>query len=325
MELNRADSKLISADERRQVLADFGVRTGGLLATGTEAEVYALGESTILKLYAGAGRQAHLETLKKLYENLDPSPSSLELPQIQQIVPYEDLIAVIETRLEGVPLDNLLLGLQGEALERAETLYLDAAWKLKDIVILEQPETYLLFDEERLSDTSQGSFESFYAGFLAHKLERVGRFFESLDPSFGDKSSALVAAICKAPPAPLALVHGDFFPGNLLVDQELTRANGVIDFGSFTLFGNYLLDIAGAFGFYKMYDPDRKRIREQMLGRILRRLTEEERAGFFRFLLAHAILTCDLYAQSPDPRQDDHFRWAAEIVSEDRYWREAIL
>jgi len=325
MELNRADSKLISADERRQVLADFDIPPGELLAVGTEAEVYALGETTILKLYAGASRLAYLETLKKLYENLDPHSSGLKLPQIQHIAPYEDLIAVIETRLEGEPLENLLPSLHGGALERAETLYLDSAWKLKDIQILEKPETYLLFDEGHLSDTSQGSFESFYAGFLAHKLERVGRFFESLDPSFGDRSAALVAAICKAPPAPLALVHGDFFPGNVLVDNNLTQVNGVIDFGSFTLFGDYLLDIAGAFGFYKMYDPDRKRIREQMLGRILRRLTEEERAGFFRFLLAHAILTCDLYAQGPDPRQDDHFRWAAEIVSEGRYWREAIL
>ena len=108
-----------------------------------------------------------------------------------------------------------------------------------------------MFDDTGISVTSTQCFETFYAHFLEQKLTHVGRFFEPLVPAFQAKSAALVEGLRSAPPASLALVHGDFFPGNVLVDQAIMRVQGVIDFGSFTLFGNYLLDVAGAFGFYK--------------------------------------------------------------------------
>lgn len=323
MDLNRADATLIQEDERQQMLAEFGIAHAQPLAVGTEAEVYERDETTLLKLYANAGRLAHLQTLQKLYDSLNTMPSGLVLPRIQQIVRRGNLLAVLESRLAGEPLADFLPGLAGEALERAETLYLEAVWRLRQIEIPSQPQNYLLFDETGYSETAVQSFETFYAGFLAQKIERVGTVFSSLDPAFAAKAAALVAAIRTAPAVPLALVHGDFFPGNVLVDKALTQVTGVIDFGSFTLFGNPLLDVAGAFGFYKMYDPARKAIRQRLLPRILARLTEEEKPRFFQFLLAHALLTCDLYAPD-DLHEDGHFQWAAEIVGDEGYWSEAL-
>lgn len=318
MDFNKADLKLIREDERRQVLAAFHLVDAEPLAAGTEAEVYLLDETRLLKLYANASRIQHFATLQKLYDSLESR--DLPLPNIHQIEQYSNLIAVVETRLEGEPLENLLPGLEGEALRQAESLYLDAAFKLREIEIKRQPETYLLFDENHISSTATQSFETFYADFLAKKIPRVAPFFDI--PDFTEKAATLVHAIRTAPPAPLSLVHGDFFPGNLLVDKEFTQVKGIIDFGSFTLFGSYLIDVAGAFGFYKMYHPERKTIRASLLLQVLERLTPDEIPGFFRFLLAHAILTCDLYAPESDPRNDGHFQWAAEIVSD--YWSHAI-
>jgi len=159
---------------------------------------------------------------------------------------------------------------------------------------------------------------------LEQKLERVSAYFQSSIDAFEARARELVTAIRQGQTAKLSIVHGDFFPGNVLVDDDLTQVSGVIDFGSFTLFGDYLLDVAGAFGFYQMYDPERFAIRRRMLPKILERLTDHEQPVFFRYLLANAILTSDLYAPTPDPRDDGHFQWAAEIVANEEYWQRAL-
>ena len=324
MDFNRANATFIRAEDRQQVLAQFGLAQVEPLAVGTEAEVYEYDHAILLKLYADPRRRSHLETLRNLYNNVDTVKSGLRLPRIHDIIQSGNLIAVIESRLEGDPLENRLPDLAGSQLDRAETLYLDAVWKLKDVELKQMPQTYLLFDDKRVSEVATGPFESFYAGLLEQKIARVGRYFQPACPAFADKSTALVNALRTGENAPLSLVHGDFFPGNVLVNENLDRVTGVIDFGAFTLFGNTLLDIAGAFGFYRMYDPDRASIRERMLGKIRDRLSAGEHPVFFQFLLAHAILTSDLYATAPDPLTDDHFQWAAEIVAEERYWDRAL-
>src|SRR5690242_13646252 len=77
MDLNRADAKLIRDEERREVLAKFGMANSEPLAVGTEAEVYDRDDGTLLKLYADAGRLGHLRTLQRLYETIDASHAAI--------------------------------------------------------------------------------------------------------------------------------------------------------------------------------------------------------------------------------------------------------
>ncbi len=324
MDPNRADSKQIQDEERELVLSEFGLAGARPLAIGTEAEVYLKDDHSLLKLYADSSRLGHLQTLGHLYESIDSADVGFRLPAIREIVPYGSLIAVIEERLHGEPLADLLPNLQSDDLDRAEELYVDAVWKLKEIVLRTPPETYMLFDDDQVSLVARESFEAFYARMLDLKLARVSRYFQLSYPRFSADSSQLVNAIRTQRASQPALVHGDFFPGNLLVDAPVSQVQGVIDFGSFTMFGDHLLDVAGAFGFYEMYHPDRALIRERLLSRILPRLSEQERPIFFRFLLANAIVTSDLYASDSNPVNDDHFRWATEIVCEPHYWDEAL-
>lgn len=324
MDFNRSDSTQISASARQKLLVMFQIDQYEPLAVGTEAEVYELDEHHLLKLYADPGRLPHLETLHHFYQNIDTSHTSLTLPAIVSITPQDGLLAVVEKRLAGVPLETVLPGLEPAAVEKAENLYLDAVFQLKNLHLLTPPTTYLLFDEQQKSLTAHQSFPQFYADFLAQKTGRVAPYFAASTPKFAQQAQALGQAIRHTPPTPLAVVHGDFFPGNVLVDEALTQVCGVIDFGSFTLAGNYLLDVAGAFGFYQMYAPHRHEIRQRLLPKILGRLQPAERPVFFQFLLANAILTSDLYAPTPDPRGDGHFEWAAELVATEAYWEQAL-
>lgn len=324
MDLNRADSTQIKPEERQFALRALNLTDAKPLAVGTEAEVYVRDDNTLLKLYADTSRLPYFETLQHFYESLDASRSGLSFPRIHEITRYGNVIAVVESRVQGCPLKDLLQDMGEAEHNRAEDLYLNTVWKLKHIQITNRPKTYLLFDNHGISDVSLQSFEGFYAQFLEQKIQRVSQFFASSYSSFAEKATALVNTIRIGDTAKLSVVHGDFCPGNVLVDRELTHSYGVIDFGSFTLFGNYLLDVAGAFGFYRMYDPEQGAVRQRMLAKILQRLNDNEKPLFFRYLLANAILTSDLYAQDSDPRTDDHFRWATEIVSDESYWQQAL-
>ena len=325
MDLKRADSKSIRDDDRQKILSKVGITKTKALAVGSEAEVYEYDDGTLLKIYAGSERFAYFESLRNLYSSVDVSASGIKIPQIQHVMQFENIVGVIETRIKGKPLEDSLKDLQGENLKRAENLYFDAVFGLKKIRLKDGlPTRYLLFDDDNKSDASKQRFETFYASFLKNKLNRVGRFFQALDETFNEKATALVTMIYSQPGAPISLIHGDFFPGNVIVNEAVDRLEGVIDFGSFTMFGNYLLDVAGAFSFYKMYYIERREIRKSVLPHVLSRIPGHEKKLFFQFLLANAILTSDLYALEADPRTDGHFQWAAEIVSEQDYWESAL-
>lgn len=324
MGISRAEVRAITAEDRRAVLAEFGIATREPLAIGTEAEVYVKDEATLLKLYAGHERLGYLQTLQHFYERIDDSASALRLPRLREVTQRGNLVVVLETRLAGVTLETALNAVAADEHERLETLYLDAVSALKALRITQPPSHYLLFDQSGQSATNQQSFEDFYANLLAKKLATVGAIFATVDPTFAGKAAALVAAIRSSGPAPLQVVHGDFFPGNVLVTPDYQQVVGVIDFGSFTLFGNHLLDWAGAFGFYQMYAADRWQIRARLLPRLLDRLTQSEAKAFFQFLLANAILTSDLYVTGANPLDDGHFSWAVELVKEASYWRAAL-
>jgi len=321
--INRADSQAIQAEARNKLLAEFGVSPDALVGRGSEAEVYALDEHTVLKLYAGLERLAHFETLQRFYDELDTSACEIPLPRILEIRPFDQLVALVETKLQGAPLEAVLTQVNEMNLHHVEDLYLDAVCALKTIKLSTPPKTYLLFDDNGSSAVATQSFATYYATLVAAKLATVGEPFAVYDPSFAVDAAALVAAIRTGPSVSLTVVHGDFFPGNVLVNAEATQVTGIIDFGSYTLFGDHLLDLAGAFGFYQMYHPARRAIRQRLLPRVLARIEKAETARFFQYLLANAIVTSDLYLTG-SPHEDGHFRWAAEIVAEQEYWEHAL-
>jgi hypothetical protein len=310
---------------RQRILTLYGLEHAPLFADGAEAEVYIRDENTLLKLYTGGHDRAdRLEILRDFYG--DVTSSDVPLPTIQDIsvFPDENIVAVIEIRLNGQPLEERLECLQGADLERAENLYLDAIFGVRTIQMRQIPARYLLIDDDNLSARGQGRFEAWYAASLREKLRVVSPFFASYEETFPAKAAALVSAIEAQPTAPLSVVHGDLFAGNILVNDALGRVEGIIDFGTYTQFGNALLDIASGFGYYRMYAPERKAIWAAMLPKVLSRLTDEEHPAFFQFLLANAILTSNLYTTNPDPRDNGHFQWAVAIVSQERYWERAL-
>jgi hypothetical protein len=65
------------------------------------------------------------------------------------------------------------------------------------------------------------------------------------------KALALLGPVPRHPAK--ALVHGDYFPGNLLLDERL-QVSGLVDFSVWTLVGDRAIDLIGAALFLEMLD-----------------------------------------------------------------------
>jgi hypothetical protein len=227
---------------------------------------------------------------------------------------------VIESKVPGRSLEEFLPALNATAEENAIHVYLNAARALKEIKLLTPPTRYILFDETDQSSLSGQTWPEFYAQLLHEKVARVGDLLAQNVSEFRSKFERLIESVGKDIDIEISLIHGDFFPGNLLVAEDLSHATGVVDFGSFTMFGDAMVDMAGAVGFYRMHDPERTAIRNRVLDRAESMLTSNEIGRMYRYLAGQAIVTCDLYISESDPLDNGHFRWALEILEDSRVW-----
>lgn len=320
MEIKRADVTKIDVKHRARLLKELRVSSTDLLAVGTEAEVYSLGEAHVLKLYGDSRRLSNLQVLRGFYDLLDEGPSGLKFPRIVEIRQCGSLIGVVESRVSGRPLERMLGALDATSEAKAIDFYLKAVRSLREVKITSAPAKYMLFDESDRSSVSRQTWSEFYERLLSEKVERTGDLLPRNVSAFRPKFERLLETVRTDVDVKISMVHGDFCPGNLLVSEDLSKAIGVVDFGSFTLFGDSMLDMAGAVGFYRMYDPERKAIRNNLLDRTEEVLTSRDIGRMYRYLAAHAIITCDLYISEPNPRENGHFQWAVEILEDSRVW-----
>jgi aminoglycoside phosphotransferase (APT) family kinase protein len=321
MELNRADASAIDAKSRAEALSYFGIDENAWLAKGTEAEVFSLSDSHVLKLYADPSRAGKLKVLKDFYASLEAEDIGYALPRIYDIVQLHGLLAVKERRIEGSALADSLPALGATARVEARRSYLEAVVKLGDVRTTYVQTRYKLFDEAGHSATESRDWHQFIYELAKLKLDRqrAALMLDVADLS-GKERQLRELCLARSFRGPRRVVHGDFFPGNVLADDTF-RVQGVIDFGSFTMFGDALYDVALACIFFDMYGPDRTTVRDEMVELALRRLGPEVEGTLYRYAMAYAFMSCDLYAAPHALREDDHYKWAVELLNTDRYWQ----
>lgn len=257
--------------------------------TGTEAKVYALDENRVLKIYAEPDRRTALETLRDFYDRLESSTLNYALPRIHDIHSHGDLLAVVERRIDGVPMQEYVTADAADI----EELYLAAASAL-GTVTLDPPLGHHLLLASEDDAVEPENWHAFPIALITRKLPAVLSPLREDIPDIDNRVSALLAAFATAYDGPVGVIHGDLYPGNILM-TGLQTVSGVIDFGTFTMIGDSLYDVASACGFYRMYDADHADVREHLLKRAADTLTPTRRPALTAFLLTGALLSCDLY------------------------------
>jgi len=156
----------------------------------------------------------------------------------------------IETRLEGRSLDHVLGEVGGKRRERALANYADAALRIREARV-ERPWFGELYYDPGVRDAS---WPSYLAARARLHVEKAGDAFAAEVPGLGRILERFGEDVCAVDGVGPALVHGDYFPGNVLVSEDL-EITAVIDFGWSTLVGDPRLDAVCASAFLEVDRP----------------------------------------------------------------------
>lgn len=300
---------------KHAILARYRLSAADFLSQGMEAEVYAYGTDNVLKLYPRSASLENLRLLQTFYNSLDRSVLSYALPQIRQIHDQGTYIVVIETRLSGRPLAEVIASTPNQ-LETLLPLYVAAVLELEQIAMPDSVTQYKLFDQGGLSTSSTGDWHQFLRGWLDAKLQVLSPHFARDVEDFAKKLRHMHRLLAQPYTGLYRLIHGDIFPGNILVDVG-GKALALLDFGLFTMYGDPLWDAATAWAFFDMYDKLGANVRARLLPVFLEQLGEKVRDKLYRYLLLYSLLSANTYATDCS---DGHYRWCVANLNAGEYW-----
>ncbi|MFE7720825.1 hypothetical protein ACFU44_17475 [Nocardia rhizosphaerihabitans] len=105
MIVHRRDSRDITGRTEQELLDVCGLSGAEPLGVGTESKTYALDDDRVLKIYADPAQHGALDTLQDFYSRLSAPDICWQLPHIDSITEHGDLLAVIEHRIPGQPME----------------------------------------------------------------------------------------------------------------------------------------------------------------------------------------------------------------------------
>ncbi|MDP9317294.1 MAG: aminoglycoside phosphotransferase family protein [Chloroflexota bacterium] len=299
------------------ILQKYEVSPTAWLGAGMEAEVYVYGARAVLKLYAGTTNLMHLTTLQHFYASVDRHHVPYALPRINAVVQEDACVVSIEQRLYGTPLSDVLASRSAQQLDQIMQHYLRAACALSAIQAPASLDRYKLFDPDHISQRTHGDWHQFLDRYLMLKLAQVTPYLSRDVSHLATKVQHLRAILAQPYRGDYCLIHGDFFPGNLLVNYE-DQITALLDFGMLTMYGDYLFDIATSWVFFDMYDDLKVNARERYLSLILNTLGEDVRGILYQYVLMYSILSANTYSVTCT---DGHYRWCIANLNNDEYWK----
>ncbi len=300
---------------KQHVYKKYHLSPDALLGKGMEAEVYAYGPDAVLKLYHGTTNLTHLTSLKSFYDSLDYSHIPYALPRIYTVTKEDTVLVTIEQRLPGTCLSSILPSFTPPQLEYIWPKYLAAVLALSKVTISSPIGRHKLFDSTGISQG--GDWHQFLTRYLDEKLAQIKPYLARDVTNFAAKVEQLQAILAQPYPDSCYLIHGDFFPGNLLIndDQHITA---LLDFGLMTMYGDPLFDIATSWVFFDMYDKLKANIRDRYLSIILKTLGEGVRGKLYRYVIIYSILSANTYSSQC---VDGHYHWCVANLNQQAYWQ----
>ena len=225
-------------------LRALGIWSVAVLGEGTEARTYAYGPKRVVKFHKESS-VAQLERLRDFYEFARTQNLPFAVPSIERVELVDQTLLTVERRIAGTPLAAALPRLSLPERRRALEAFLVAREHVNAVLLPHRPYGELLEPACLEAQT--------WAGYLRAKvplrLEQAGSAVREDVPHLDEVVEHLYRIIDERAGAPgKSLVHGDYFPGNVMIDDSL-RITGVLDFSGLTVVGDPAMDIAGAVGF----------------------------------------------------------------------------
>lgn len=281
-----------------------------------EAEVHIYGKDKVLKIYNSMSNYKKQEILRRFYDSIQPSDVSYEFPYIYNIVEEDNIVVTIEKRILGKSMQNFLSRLNNEQLNTLMNTYLSASLEMQAVKLDPNFEGYKLFDDYRIPASQQKDWHDLLKQYLIKKQKEVEGYFSEDVVNYQDKLGILLEILSSEYQGNYSLLHGDFYPGNLLINEE-GEITGLIDFGLMTMYGDYLFDVATGWVFFDMYDKLKANILERYLNLIINTLGEEVREKLYFYVLVFSIFAANFYSEDCS---DGHYQWCVRNLNNEMYW-----
>ncbi len=228
------------------ILQHFNLTADDLLGQGGESRVYALDQTRVLRLCAPDASLAYIQARQDFYAWLAEQRPPFATPHVLEHGVIEQQPYAIERRMSGQDFERLLPQLTGDDRARALTSYLDLSLQIGTIALPNRPFGEILFPDGPLQRDTWSRFlwdraQQTLAVSRGDLIQDVPQL-DQLLIDFRQRLEALEPMTTKR------LVHGDYFPGNVFVDDACT-VYGVGDFGYSTVVGDPRMDVAAAIVF----------------------------------------------------------------------------
>jgi hypothetical protein len=234
---------------RSDVLAAHGLGPDDKLGEGGESEVYALDPDHVLRLHRREAA-AYTRAIGVLYDGLDRGAVPYALPEVLEVHQDGDVSWSVERRLPGRAMGELLPVLRGEDRVRALTSYIDgaAAFGRLGVPLGWRGGHGELFTDEQLRADRWGDL---LAERLRLQRDRARPVVAGEAPDFDRAAGHVIAEARTEPDCPPTLVHGDWFPGNVLLGDDL-QVSASIDLGWLSVVGADDHDVRSAVVFHEV-------------------------------------------------------------------------
>lgn len=287
-------------DGSSAILARHAIGPGDLLGRGHEAEVYRLGPDRVLKVFGAHVNPLTVESRRAFCAGLDASRVGFAVPQILEASRERGTHYAIERRIPGSSLSEALPLLVGVARRDALLAYAEASTRVAEIGVPPGRFGEIVAVPPLLAD----SWADFVVARAEAELRRNADRLAAAVERPGRALARLEAWLAHRPAAEPRLVHGDYYPPNVMVDAG--RVTAVIDFGALALRGDPRLDPACALLFLTGLDgitpEDRAAVALHLRGR---GLCDDEDLRLYALFYAFRFL---------DTSREGLFRWCVRTI-----------
>lgn len=224
----------------RDILHCEGVDDPVFLGVGEDAYAFGFSDNEAIRVFPEAPPD-FVSELAYLYERLREDAFSFQIPRIYDVRTHHGVAYTIEAKLPGRPMGEVCGEADENARRRILRNYLNAIRELATVEWNDRDFGGLIPSTVWVTAKT---WEEFLRRQLETSLRNIGPRLSAEFPDLSHTVSRLEALIDGSMSwERKSLVHGDGFPGNILIDDDGEVAT-VLDFGRHTLIGDPRLDVA---------------------------------------------------------------------------------
>jgi len=296
--------------ERVGYFVEHGYPTASPLAAGTEGAIYRLGDGMIAKVW-DARPVAELAKMQQLYADVERAGLPFATPTIEDIRVVDGVCVTFERELSGTCLQDVVVDDAERVTEDEARCIVSVLRGLATVPAGESMRRLAVLDEDRAFWDGHLRFRDALTALVSRRVERFGDLLRRHVAGFDQLVDAVISKLDALDEMPLCVVHGDLFPGNVLVGEG-SRPLALIDFGFLTTAGDPRLDAAISAAIFNMYGRHAREIRLAFTGLLAQELGHDV-DELFLFQAVYALATSNAF--TPDG-SDGHFRWCAALLND---------